>query len=521
MSATRATGRDRQDPGHRRGGRRPLHSLLSNTDPKAEGPYPTMVDNPDGYKVPVVQAASYSKYLGEFKVVFDDNGVVKEASGDPIYLDKSITPDRRRARPHQGTRRADRGAEEQGSGRDHRRRSTAAARAAAPRNARWATSSPTPSSTASRDRASRSSFQNGGGLRASIDKGTVTMGEVLTVLPFQNTLATFQISGKDMVAALEDGLSQIEDGDGTLPAGRGPEILLRQVGRAQCRPRQVGRGDGERRLDADRSGQGLSGRHQQLRRARAATATRSSPKRPRTPMTTARASNRWSPTISARTGPTRRSSTAASPRSPRRSRRLRQRSRQAGRSRASRPRSGTSTPAPAAEPAKPAEAAPARRDRQCPHCRPTRAISPTRRRPYRRRPRRPPPAARRTGQTSRACTSAPPAPAPAAGKPAKPAEASHVIVAGDTYWDLAKKAYGDATKWKLISDANKGHKPHRLAARRDADHPGRSRRRFALFNDKARPGNRAGFAFRQAKVRPDAALKTGAPSLGSRLSGEP
>ncbi len=69
------------------------HSLLSNTDPKAEGPYPTMVDNPDGYKVPVVQAASYSKYLGEFKIVFDDNGVVKEASGDPIYLDKSIKPD--------------------------------------------------------------------------------------------------------------------------------------------------------------------------------------------------------------------------------------------------------------------------------------------------------------------------------------------------------------------------------------------------------------------------------------------
>jgi 5'-nucleotidase / UDP-sugar diphosphatase len=35
-------------------------------------------------------------------------------------------------------------------------------------------------------------IQNGGGLRASIDAGEVTMGEVLTVLPFQNTLATFQ-----------------------------------------------------------------------------------------------------------------------------------------------------------------------------------------------------------------------------------------------------------------------------------------------------------------------------------------
>jgi 5'-nucleotidase / UDP-sugar diphosphatase len=29
-------------------------------------------------------------------------------------------------------------------------------------------------------------------LRASIDAGEVTMGEVLTVLPFQNTLATFE-----------------------------------------------------------------------------------------------------------------------------------------------------------------------------------------------------------------------------------------------------------------------------------------------------------------------------------------
>src|SRR5690606_8341828 len=69
------------------------HTLLSNTDDKAEGPYPTMVDNPDGYKVPVAQAASYSKYLGEFTVTFDDDGIVKEAKGDPLYLDNSITPD--------------------------------------------------------------------------------------------------------------------------------------------------------------------------------------------------------------------------------------------------------------------------------------------------------------------------------------------------------------------------------------------------------------------------------------------
>src|SRR5690606_3127396 len=38
--------------------------------------------------------------------------------------------------------------------------------------------------------------------------------EVLNVLPFQNTLATFQLDGKDIVAALENGLSQLEEGAG-------------------------------------------------------------------------------------------------------------------------------------------------------------------------------------------------------------------------------------------------------------------------------------------------------------------
>ena len=54
-------------------------------------------------------------------------------------------------------------------------------------------------------------IQNGGGLRASIQAGPVTMGDVLTVLPFQNTLSTFQLKGSDVVAALENGASQIED----------------------------------------------------------------------------------------------------------------------------------------------------------------------------------------------------------------------------------------------------------------------------------------------------------------------
>jgi 5'-nucleotidase len=60
-------------------------------------------------------------------------------------------------------------------------------------------------------------IQNGGGIRASIDAGEITMGEVLTVLPFQNTLSTFTATGQQIVDALENGVSQIEEGAGRFP----------------------------------------------------------------------------------------------------------------------------------------------------------------------------------------------------------------------------------------------------------------------------------------------------------------
>lgn len=189
------------------------HSLLSNTDDKAEGPYPTMIDNPEGYKVPVTQAASYSKYLGEFTVTFDDNGVVKEAKGDPILLDSSITPDEGvLARIEElgapieelKTKIVSASTKEIDGSRDTCRAGECemgnlVADAMLDRVG---------------DQGVTIAIQNGGGLRASIDSGELTMGEVLTVLPFQNTLATFELKGSDVVAALENGVSQIEEGAG-------------------------------------------------------------------------------------------------------------------------------------------------------------------------------------------------------------------------------------------------------------------------------------------------------------------
>ncbi len=51
-------------------------------------------------------------------------------------------------------------------------------------------------------------MQNGGGIRAAIDQGDITLGDVLTVLPFGNTLATMELTGAQLKEALEHSVSQ-------------------------------------------------------------------------------------------------------------------------------------------------------------------------------------------------------------------------------------------------------------------------------------------------------------------------
>jgi 5'-nucleotidase len=64
---------------------------------------------------------------------------------------------------------------------------------------------------------------NGGGIRSSLNAGDITLGGVLEVLPFNNTVATFGLKGSDVLAALENGVSRAEnpDNEGT---GRFPQV---------------------------------------------------------------------------------------------------------------------------------------------------------------------------------------------------------------------------------------------------------------------------------------------------------
>ncbi|MEQ9695147.1 bifunctional metallophosphatase/5'-nucleotidase [Shimia sp. SDUM112013] len=216
------------------------NTFLSNTSDKAKGPYPTMVGG-----TAIVQAYAYGKFLGELNVVFDDAGEILSATGEPVLIDAAVTED--------AATKARIGVL---AGPLEEIRQKVVASAAAPiegdrsvcRVQECAMGNLVADAMLARvaDQGVTIAIANSGGLRASIDAGDVTMGEVLTVLPFQNTLSTFQVSGQTVIDALENGVSQVEDVKGRFPQvaglkftwdpavapneGRITEVLVQQDG---------------------------------------------------------------------------------------------------------------------------------------------------------------------------------------------------------------------------------------------------------------------------------------------------
>lgn len=187
------------------------NTYLANDDDNADGPYPTVVNG-----VQIVQAYAYGKYLGELNVTFDDEGNVTEAAGNPIVMDAAVLADEAVA-----ARIA-----EAAAPLEEIRSKVVAETAEAidgDRSVCRAMECPMGNLIADAmlarvaDQGIQIAIQNGGGIRASIDAGEVTMGEVLTVLPFQNTLSTFQVTGATMIEALENGVSEVEEGAGRFP----------------------------------------------------------------------------------------------------------------------------------------------------------------------------------------------------------------------------------------------------------------------------------------------------------------
>ena len=187
------------------------NTYLSNSSDRAAGPYPTMIG-----KTAIVQAYAYGKFLGELSVSFDDAGEIITAEGEPIIMDAWVEEDKevvarlsQLALPLEEIRNKVVASVRQPINGDRKicrvmecEMGNLVAEAML---------------DAVAEQGVTIALANSGGLRASIDAGDVTMGEVLTVLPFQNTLSTFRVSGQTVIDALENGVSQIEEVKGRFP----------------------------------------------------------------------------------------------------------------------------------------------------------------------------------------------------------------------------------------------------------------------------------------------------------------
>ncbi|MFV0432320.1 MAG: 5'-nucleotidase C-terminal domain-containing protein [Alphaproteobacteria bacterium] len=189
------------------------NTLLSNTAKGAASKYPFVATDPEGRKVPIVQAYAYTQYLGDLTVGFDENGEIIAWDGDAKRLSDDISEDAKvkevvmsYAKPLEEVRQKIVGHTDSFINGD--REFCRVVECAMGNLIADAMLERT------KEQGAVIAFQNGGGVRASIDAGDITMEEVLTVLPFQNTLATFGVKGSDVRAALENGVSQIEEVEG-------------------------------------------------------------------------------------------------------------------------------------------------------------------------------------------------------------------------------------------------------------------------------------------------------------------
>ena len=176
---------------------------------KPTSSYPAVVNSPGGRRTLIVHSFSWGRLLGQLNLVFNTVGEITSWSGEPIFVDKKIPDDTEVAQKLIELKKPLGDFCRQPIGKtavdmDGRRGIV--------RNQEsnlgnlvvdamlWATML---------DRTQIASA-NGGGIRASIQAGNISYGQVLEALPFRNCLVQFDLVGSDVLAALENSVSKIE-----------------------------------------------------------------------------------------------------------------------------------------------------------------------------------------------------------------------------------------------------------------------------------------------------------------------
>lgn len=185
------------------------HTLLGEVEipdfQGSRGPYPVVVTDAVGQRVLVVQAWEWGKVVGRLQVTFDEKGVPQSWEGGPVLVDESWPENPFVASMMAAFRMPIEAAS-----------SKVVAQLETDLSQRFSVEAGEPLMgnviadavlDATKAQGSVVAFWNAGGVRAALEKGSVTYGALVEVCPFGNTLVVMDVTGAELLATLEHGVS--------------------------------------------------------------------------------------------------------------------------------------------------------------------------------------------------------------------------------------------------------------------------------------------------------------------------
>jgi len=180
------------------------------TPPDPSRPYPEVIASPSGKPVVMATDWEWGRWLGDLTVGFDANGdITTVVAAQPTEVLPSIEPDQGfedrikvLVAPLLGLRTkvvGEAAVALNGNRADVRTKETNFGNLIADAMLEKG-----------RSAGAQVALMNGGGIRTSVDAGTITLGELLDVQPFSNQLSLVTLTGAQLKEALENGVSQIE-----------------------------------------------------------------------------------------------------------------------------------------------------------------------------------------------------------------------------------------------------------------------------------------------------------------------
>ncbi|XP_052899613.1 protein 5NUC-like [Anopheles moucheti] len=193
--------------------------LYTGSAPDVEqpaGPYPVMVKNPAGKDVPVVQAYAFTKYLGYLHLEFDAEGNLIELDGTPLLLNGTVQRDSDVLQLLELYRPGILALDEK-IGQSYVFLDSSRCRFEECNIGNMIADSLVVTHAVTREQSNDGywtdaaiAFIQGGGIRASINAGPITMKDLKTVLPFGNAMVMAEINGTQLHQMLEQSVRRYD-----------------------------------------------------------------------------------------------------------------------------------------------------------------------------------------------------------------------------------------------------------------------------------------------------------------------